>query len=150
MKINKKWRINFNGGQAKVAGVDADGVHLVKWYCDGEFRGDYELGNGNWAAFPLSLGDWKIEFWKDDVKVDEYHNDLNGEDILIIADLKSPLPGKLLSIDKLIDRGNEIKAEHKCNVVFYFKGSENYNLPFKTLKMNDEYNFKLILEEKYG
>ena len=75
------WRITFNGGQAKVSGVDADGVHLVKWYCDGEFRGDYELGNGNWAAFPLSLGDWKIEFWKDDEMVDEYHNNLEMEDI---------------------------------------------------------------------
>ena len=72
------------------------------------------------------------------------------EDILIIAELKSPLPGKQLPINKLIDRGNEVEAAHKCNVVFYFKGSENYDLPFETLKMNDEYNFKLILEEKYG
>ena len=150
MEINNSWRITFNGGQAKVSGLDIDGVHLVKWYCDGEFIGDYELGSGNWAAYPLSLGDWKIEFWKDDKKVDEYHNDLDGGEILIIADLNPPLPGKMLPIDKLIDRGNEIEAEHKCNVVFYFKGSENYNLPFKTLKMNDEYNFKLILEEKYG
>ena len=147
MEINKNWRITFNGGQAKVSGIDVDGVHLVKWYCDGEFIGDYELGDGNWGAYPLSLGDWKIEFWKDGEKMGEYHNDLNDAPVLIIA----PKPGKRLPIEMLIKRGNELKDKYNCEVIFYFKGSEQYDLsPFKTLKMNDEYNFKLILEENYG
>ena len=45
----------------------------------------------------------------------------------------------------------EIEKEHGCEVIFYFKDSERYDLtPLKTLKMNDKYDFKLILEENYG
>ena len=134
MEINNSWRITFNGGQVKVSGKDIDDVYLVKWYCNDEFIGDHELGNGNWGAYSLSLGDWRIEFWKDGEKVNEYNNNLDGKDILIIADLTPPLPGKTLPIEELIKRGNRIKKQHNCNVVFYFKGSESYNLaPFKTL-----------------
>jgi hypothetical protein len=148
-KIENRWVITFSGGLVKVSGKELDDIFLVKWFCDDEFRGEYELGSGNWGAYPLSLGNWKFEFWNK-INVEYYEHNLENEDILIIADLPPVLPGKTLPINKLIDRGNEIKEEYKCNVVFYFKGSENYNLPFKTLKMNDEYNFKLILEEKYG
>ncbi len=59
--------------------------------------------------------------------------------------------GKNLSTSKLLSRAYEIKTQYGCDVVFYFKGSEQYDLsPFKTLKMNDEYDFSLILEENYG
>ena len=59
--------------------------------------------------------------------------------------------GKNLPISKLVSRGNEIQSQYECDVVFYFKGSEQHDLsPFKTLKMNDEYDFSLILEENYG
>ncbi len=152
MEITKdKWIITFNGNQVRVSGRNLDERYLVKWFCDDEFVGEYELGSGNWGAYPLRLGDWKIEFWSRGSKVGEYYNDLNGEPVLIIADLATSKPGKSLPIERLITRGNELKNKYNCDVVFYFRGSEKYDLsPFKTLKMNDSYNFKLILEENYG
>ena len=150
-KIEDKCVITFSGGLIKVSGKELkDDVYLVKWICNDELVGEYELGSGNWGAYPLSLGHWRFEFHREGFGVEHYNHNLEKENILIIADLPPVLPGKTLPINKLIDRGNEIEAEYKCSVVFYFKGSENYDLPFKTLKMNDEYKFKLILEEKYG
>jgi|TARA_B100000035_G_scaffold88767_1_gene74746 hypothetical protein len=149
-RISDKWWINFNGGSAIVSGKEIDSSYLVKWFCDDEFIGEFELGSNNWGSFNLRLGIWRIEFWQNGRKVDEYINELSNNDILIIVDFNST-PGKNLPINNLLDRGNYIKQRFNCNVVFYFKGSEKYDLsPFKTLKMNDKYDFKLILEEKYG
>ena len=143
--------ITFNAGQAKVLVKNNKEAYLVRWYCDKEYIGEYELSSGMWGAYPLRLGNWRIEFWQDHEKVSEFSNDLKDNPILIIADLSKPLLGKNLSISKLVSRGNEIKTQYGCDVVFYFKGSEQYDLsPFKTLKMNDEYDFSLILEENYG
>jgi len=104
-----------------------------------------------WGAYPLRLGNWRIEFWQKNEKVNEFNNDLKDNPILIIADLPEPMIGKNLSTSKLLSRAYEIKTQYGCDVVFYFKGSEQYDLsPFKTLKMNDEYDFSLILEENYG
>ena len=92
--------ITFNSNSAKVLVKNNIRSYLVRWYCNDEYIGEYELSSGMWGAYPLNLGNWRIEF---------------------------------------------------CDVVFYFKGSEQYDLsPFKTLKMNDEYDFSLILEENYG
>ena len=149
-RISDKWWINFNGGSATVSGKEIDSSYLVKWFCDDEFIGEFELGSNNWGSFNLRLGIWRIEFWQNGRKVDEYVNELSNNDILIIIDFNST-PGKNLPINNLLERGNYIKQRFNCNVVFYFKGSEKYDLsPFKTLKMNDKYDFKLILEEKYG
>jgi len=143
--------ITFNAGQAKVLVKNNKEAYLVRWYCDKEYIGEYELSSGMWGAYPLRLGNWRIEFWQNHEKVSEFSNDLKDNPILIIADLSKPLLGKNLSISKLVSRGNEIKTQYGCDVVFYFKGSEQYDLsPFKTLKMNDEYDFSLILEENYG
>jgi len=144
--------INFNNGQAKVA-IKGGHMWLVRWYCDREYIGEYELRPGTWGAYPLKLGNWKIEFWENHEKVSEFDNNLEGESILIIADIntENTLPGKQPTISKLINRANEIQEKYKCEVVYYFEGSEKYDIsPLKTLKMNDEYNFKLILEENYG
>jgi len=143
--------ITFNAGQAKVLVKNNKEAYLVRWYCDKEYIGEYELSSGMWGAYPLRLGNWRIEFWQNHEKVSEFLNDLKDNPILIIADLAKPLLGKNLSISKLVSRGNEIKTQYGCDVVFYFKGSEQYDLsPFKTLKMNDKYDFSLILEENYG
>jgi hypothetical protein len=142
--------ITFNSGQVKVA-LKGNGMFLVRWYCDREYIGEYELKPGTWGAYPLKLGNWRIEFWENHEKVSEFNNDLKDNPILIIADLPKPQPGKNLSTGKLINRAHEIQSQYECDVVFYFKGSEQYDLsPFKTLKMNDEYDFSLILEENYG
>ena len=151
MEKEEEALITFNAGQAKVLVKNNERAYLVRWYCDNEYIGEYELSSGMWGAYPLRLGNWRIEFWQDHEKVSEFSNDLKDNPILIIADLSKPLLGKNLSISKLVSRGNEIKTQYGCDVVFYFKGSEQYDLsPFKTLKMNDEYDFSLILEENYG
>ncbi len=143
--------INFSGTDARVSVKNNNEAYLVRWYCNEEYIGEYELSSGMWGAYPLRLGNWRIEFWQNHEKVSEFHNNLENNPILIIADLPKPTPGKNLSIGKLITRGHEIKSQYNCEVVFYFKGSEQYDLsPFKTLKMNDEYDFSLILEENYG
>ena len=151
MEKEEEALITFNAGQAKVLVKNNKEAYLVRWYCDKEYIGEYELSSGMWGAYPLRLGNWRIEFWQNHEKVSEFSNDLKDNPILIIADLSKPLLGKNLSISKLVSRGNEIKTQYGCDVVFYFKGSEQYDLsPFKTLKMNDEYDFSLILEENYG
>jgi len=143
--------ITFNAGIAKVLVKNNERSYLVRWYCDQEYIGEYELSSGMWGGYPLRLGNWRIEFWQDHEKVNEFNNDLKGNSILIIADLPTPLPGKNLSTSKLINRAHKIQSQYEVDVVFYFKGSEQYDLsPFKTLKMNDEYDFSLILEENYG
>jgi hypothetical protein len=150
MEKEEEALITFNAGQAKVV-LKGNSMFLVRWYCDKEYIGEYELSPGMWGAYPLRLGNWRIEFWEHHEKVSEFNNDLTDQPILIIADLPTPKPGKNLPTGKLINRAYEIQSQYGCDVVFYFKGSEQYDLsPFKTLKMNDEYNFSLILEENYG
>ncbi len=143
--------ITFNSGQAKVLVKNNEQAYLVRWYCDREYIGEYELSSGMWGAYPLRLGEWRIEFWQDHEKISEFNNELKDNPILIIADLPKPMVGKNLPTSKLLNRAHEIQSQYGCDIVFYFKGSEQYDLfPFKTLKMNDEYNFSLILEENYG
>lgn len=144
--------ITFNSGQAKVA-LKGDSMFLVRWYCNEEYIGEHELGPGMWGSYPLRLGNWRIEFWEHHEKVSEFHNNLEGESILIITDVQpeSTLPGKQPTVNKLLTRANEIQNQYNCEVVFYFKGSEKYDIsPLKTLKLNDEYKFSMILEENYG
>ena len=143
--------ITFNSNSAKVLVKNNLESYLIRWYCNEEYIGEYELSSGMWGAYPLNLGNWRIEFWQNHEKVNEFHNNLKDTPILIIADLPQPQPGKNLATGKLINRAHEIQSQYGCDVVFYFKGSEQHDLsPFKTLKMNDEYDFSLILEENYG
>ena len=144
--------ITFNSGQAKVALKGHNSFFNIRWYCDDEYVGEYELKSGMWASFPLRLGNWRIEFWEHGEKVSEFFNNLENSPILIITELNPTIsPGKLPSVSKLLDRANEIKAKYNCEVVFYFKGSEKFDIsPLKTLKLNDEYDFSMILEENYG
>ena len=144
--------ITFNNGTAKVS-IKGDNMWLVRWYCDQEYIGEYELKPGMWGSYPLKLGNWRIEFWENHEKVSEFNNNLEGNSILIITDLnlENSLPGKQPTVNKLLSRANEIESKYNCEVVYYFKGSEKYDIsPLKTLKMNDEYDFSLILEENYG
>ena len=41
-KIENRWVITFSGGLVKVSGKELDDIFLVKWFCDDEFRGEYE------------------------------------------------------------------------------------------------------------
>lgn len=147
---NSHANISLNSNSVRVS-IRGNHTYLVKWFCDNNFVGDMILGGGNWGTYPLSIGNWKIEFWQDDNLVGTYDNNLESSNILIIANSNPSSPGKNFNIDSLITRANEIKSKYKCNVVYYFKNSERFNLgDIPTLKMNDEYEFELIAEETYG
>lgn len=147
---NSHANITFNSNAVRVS-IRGEHTYTVKWFCDGNFIGDMVLGGGNWGTYPLSIGNWKIEFWQDNNLIGIYDNNLESTDILIIANFNQSTPGKNFNIDSLITRANEIKDKYKCNVVYYFKNSERFNLgDISTLKMNDEYKFELIVEETYG
>ena len=55
--------ITFNSGQAKVLVKNNEQAYLVRWYCDREYIGEYELSSGMWGAYPLRLGEWRIPMW---------------------------------------------------------------------------------------
>ena len=56
-----------------------DDVYLVKWICNDELVGEYELGSGNWGAYPLSLGHWRFEFHREGFGVEHYNHNLEKE-----------------------------------------------------------------------
>ena len=133
-KIEDKWVITFSGGLIKVSGKELkDDVYLVKWICNDELVGEYELGSGNWGAYPLSLGHWRFEFHREGFDVEHYNHNLEKENILIIADLPPVLPGKTLPINKLIDRGNEIDDYAWGDTISPF---ESYFDPLVTLPIS--------------
>ena len=145
------WQIEFSRGLVKVIAKNTHDEYLVKWFCNDKFEGKYNLSSNMWGAFNIKVGIWRFEFWKDGKKESEYVHNLKDKNILIIATFKNKTIGKNLPISELIDRAKNIKEKWGCEPILYFKGSEKYNLsPFKTLKMNDEYDFKIILEENYG
>ena len=142
--------VTFFGNQARVT---IRGIHtyIVKWFLDDQYKGEMELGGGNWGSFPNEIGDWKIEFWQGDNLVGIYNNDLEATDILIILNLPESKPGKIFNISSYLEsKKSEVEGKYKCNVVFYFENSEKYalNEDINILKLNDNYDeFSLIIEE---
>ena len=55
--------------------------------------------------------------------------------------------GKLPNINSIIEYISDVKNRYNFIPYVYFKGSEKYNIPFNTLKLNDSVNFDLILEK---
>lgn len=148
---NSHANITFNT-LAKVA-VRGDHSYTVKWYLDNEFVGEMNLGGGNWGGYENRIGNWRIEFWQDNNLVSTYHNDLKGENVLLITSFGINHKGKIADmsgvnsgINNFID---EVEHKYGCNVYVYFAGSEKFELPFRTLKMNDNIDFKIITEIQF-
>lgn len=154
MKIDLQEQSHSNvtcfGHQSRVT-IRGAHSYTVKWFLDDQYKGEMELGGGNWGSFPNEIGNWKIEYWQGENLVGIYSNDIEATDILIILNFPPSKPGKIFNIESyLLNKKNEIEDKYKCNVVFYFKGSEKYVLDesIRTLKLNDNYDeFSLIIEE---
>lgn len=126
--------------------------YLIKWIGSEGVLGEMVVHPNTWGAFGLDKVDnYTFEFWDVDTGelINTYVNDLTNQYVLIITSLSSSLiPGKLTDTSSLVELDKSLKQEFKCNPVFYFKNSEKYNLPnnLLTLKMNDKYDFKLMIE----
>jgi hypothetical protein len=138
--------ITFNGN-AKVT-ILSDSTFFVKWFNDNVFVGEMEIFSGCWGLFPLSLGNWKIQFWSSGNLVNTYENNLRNEKILFVAKF-STQPGKKPPVEKLIQRLEDIQKTYGCQTVCYFDKSEEFFLPSSIipLRMNDDHEFKLMMEE---
>lgn len=139
--------ITFNGN-ARVS-LLGESMYLVKWYVDGKFVGEMELHPGCWGAFPLIIGNWIVEFWKDGRLVSSYENSLSGETLLLVPKFSNPSPGKIKNLKDLSERAEFLYQTYNCKIICYFPNSERYNLPPHIIpyRMNDNYNFKLMIEE---
>lgn len=150
IRENSHANITFNG-DSRVS-IKGNFPYLVKWFCDNEYIGEMFLNGGCWGSYALKVGNWRIEFWENDVMVNAYSNDLTDASILIVPQFPSLLPGKFLDSNQLThlaDRVNFLTSQYKCNVVCFIKNSERFSLPENiiTYKMNDNYNFKIMIEE---
>lgn len=139
--------ITFNGG-AKVTSL-SESTYLVRWFLDGNFIGEMDIAPGCWASFPLEVGNWKVEFWREDQLVNTYDNNLQSNYILFAAKFPDNTPGKSIDIKKLEERIESIRTKYECKIVCYFSNSERYNLPETIIpfRLNDQYEFKLMIEE---
>lgn len=139
--------ITFNGG-AKVTSL-SESTYLVKWFLDEIFIGEMDIAPGCWACFPLEIGNWKVEFWRQEQLINTYDNSLQGNYILFAAKFQDSVPGKSIDIKKLEDRVEIIQSKYGCKTVCYFPNSERYNLPETVVpfRLNDHYEFRLMIEE---
>lgn len=150
IRENSHANITFNG-DSRVS-VKGNFPYLVKWFCDNEFIGEMLLHGGCWGSYDLKIGNWKIEFWENDAMVNVYNNDLTDAFILLVPKFSTLSPGKLLNSNQLTNLTNRVSlltAQYGCNIVCFIKNSERYSLPenIVTYKMNDNYNFKMMIEE---
>ena len=144
---NSHANITFNG-DVRVS-IKGEFPYLVKWFCDDVFIGEMFLNGGCWGSHGLQIGNWKIEFWMGDDLINVYDNNLENQTILISPKIMPVYPGKQLELSKLVERLNTIKSTYNCQVVCYLPNSEQYSFPESiiTYKMNDNFNFKMMIEE---
>jgi hypothetical protein len=119
--------------------------YLTKWFCDDEFIGEMNIGGGQWGAYPIKVGNWKIELHRDD-KIYNYELNLENRNVLFIYNFQY-LKGKLPDINEMVSYISELRDKYKFIPYVYFKDSEKFVLPFKTLKMNENGDFALIIEK---
>jgi hypothetical protein len=119
--------------------------YLTKWFCDDEFIGEMNVGGGQWGAYPIKVGNWKIELHRDD-KIYNYELNLENRNVLFIYNFQQT-KGKLPDINEMVSYISELKDKYKLIPYVYFKDSEKFVLPFKTLKMNENGEFALIIEK---
>lgn len=139
--------ITFNGS-ARVS-LLGETIYLVKWYVDGRSVGEMELYPGCWGGFPLTVGNWTVEFWKNDLLVSTYENPLSEGFILLVPNFSGSSPGKIKNLKDLSERAEFLSQTYNCKIVCYFPNSERYNLPANIIpyRLNDSHNFKLMIEE---
>ena len=144
---NSYANITFNN-LIKVA-IRGEHSYTVKYYCNDEFAGEMNLGGGNWGGYEMVVGDWRIEFWQDDNLIKIHHHKLADKNILIITSFGLTNKGKIPNFTSINEWSNEIENKYKCKIYIYFPGSETFDLPFATSKMNDNLNFDMIFEKQF-
>jgi len=139
--------ITFNG-TARVSLLGED-IFFVKWFVDRKIVGEMELYPGCWGAFPLTVGIWTIEFWKNGELISTYENSLDGNPILLCPKFTEESPGKTKNLKGLLERAEILHQTYACKIVCFFKNSERYNFPsyITPYRINDGYNFKMMIEE---
>lgn len=148
MKVNLQNNSHVNISFTNLVKVSVRGEHsyLVKWYRDDNFIGQMELHGGTWGGFENELGNWILEFWQGDSLINSIDFNLTNKNILFIYTFNTE-KGKLPDINSMIEYITELKNKYNFIPYVYFKGSEKYNIPFNTLKLNDSVDFDLILEK---
>jgi hypothetical protein len=143
LNIDCEANIIFNN-EAKVI-LRGHESYLTKWFCDDEFIGEMNLSGGQWGAYPIKVGNWKIELHRDD-KIYNYELNLENRNVLFIYNFQY-IKGKLPDINEMVSYISELRDKYKLIPYVYFKDSEKFVLPFKTLKMNENGDFSLIIEK---
>jgi hypothetical protein len=143
LDINCKADIIFNN-EAKVI-LRGHESYLTKWFCDDEFIGEMNLSGGQWGAYPIKVGNWKIELHRED-KVYKGELNIENRNVLFIYNFQQT-KGKLPDINEMVSYISELRDKYKIIPYVYFKDSEKFILPFKTLKMNENGDFVLIIEK---
>ena len=57
--------------------------------------------------------------------------------------------GKVPNMNNMNNFVNTVESTYGCKVYVYFAGSEKFDLPFTTLKMNDNVDFDLMIEIQF-
>lgn len=147
IQTNSHANVTFN----TLAKVSIKGPHpyLVKWYCDDTFVGEMDLNSGMWGGFENQIGNWKIEFYQNSNLTHTYYHNLLSTNILILPKFQSETKGKLPNLYSVQRHIEEIESKYGCSVYVFFVNSEKFDLGFKTLKMNSNVNFSLIIEKEF-
>ena len=148
MILNLQNNSHANISFTNLVKVSIRGEHSynVSWYKDEIFIGQMELHSGTWGGFENELGNWRLEFWQNEILGNSITCNLENKNVLFIYTLKTE-KGKLRNINSIIEYISDVKNRYNFIPYVYFKGSEKYNIPFNTLKLNDSVNFDLILEK---
>jgi hypothetical protein len=148
MKLNIQDNSHANVSFTNLVKVSIRGEHgyLVKWYRDENFIGQMELNGGTWGGFENEIGNWRLEFWQGENLVNSTTYNIENENILFIYNFNTE-KGKLPNINSMITYISELRDKYNFIPYVYFKGSEKYDLPFNTLKLNDFADFIIIVEK---
>lgn len=148
MKLNLQNNSHANISFTNLVKVSIRGEHgyLVKWYRDENFIGQMELNGGTWGGFENEIGNWRLEFWQGENLVNSTTYNIENENILFIYNFNTE-KGKLPNINSMITYISELQDKYNFIPYVYFKGSEKYDLPFNTLKLNDFTDFIIIVEK---
>ena len=147
IQTNSHANITFNT-LAKVA-IKGNQSYLVKWFCDNVLVGEMDLNSGMWGGFENQIGNWRIEFYQNSSLVHTYYHNLLSTNILILPRFQSETRGKLPNLYNIQRHIEEIESKYGCVVYVFFVSSEKFDLGFKTLKMNDNIDFSLIIEKDF-